>query len=280
MKGICLILLVLLVSGCVRLPEEPPQEMFLSTATISDGLVEQYVYQSRRAETVFKRGPEKRRNLLLVVADSFIQNELRSKAEQYLGYTAPDDLDLEELSWWHYAPLLEDIYNEVYLIKRTGAQYAIIQEAVERLERKEVSYDIIFLTHGLPNHISPGQDYFLSWYEIARWKGKLHHLNLVFMQGCFGRTLEQDWAEAGAQMVISYDGFNQNFFYLSSFLRWYRWMPDDVPTAYAKANTYLASNIESSLLYRTIIQKVLESDVNAYLANSELPVLFETGQSL
>lgn len=265
------LLALVLAGGCARLPEEPGPEAFSSTETLSGGLVERYAYPPDRA------GTRTGRNLLLVIADASIQDGLRDRAEGYLGRAAPEGVGLEELSWWHYSPLLGDVYGEVHLIRRDGARYRVVREAVGRLERTGVPYDIILLTHGLPNHISSGRDHFLSWREIGGWRGRLDGLNLVFMQGCFGSTLAGDWLEAGAGTVIAHEGLNTNFLYLSSFLKRYRRTPGDVPAAWAAANRSHASNVRNSPLYRTVIRELLDSSVEEHLETIATPLLFQAG---
>jgi hypothetical protein len=46
--------------------------------------------------------------------------------------------------------------------------------------------DLALLVHGLPNYLSTGNGYFLSFRDIDALEGKLQYLNLVMLQSCFG----------------------------------------------------------------------------------------------
>ena len=80
MKWLSIIIFCVLMGNCAQLPREPAPEVFSSTASLSDGLVEHYVYKSTHFVESFKRKSKQNKNLLLVIADSFIQNQLRKQS--------------------------------------------------------------------------------------------------------------------------------------------------------------------------------------------------------
>jgi hypothetical protein len=88
------------------------------------------------------------------------------------------------------------------------------------METQGKPYDVVLLTHGIPNNIMTTKGYpLLTWQDVDSWKGRFSHLDLLFMQSCYGTTLASDWKAAGAKAVMSYAGLNRNFFWPMTLFR-------------------------------------------------------------
>ena len=224
---------------------------------------------------------EKKRglNLLFVAADEVIQHRFTATKK-----TVDEDLAghrIEQLVWWQYFPHLSDIYHTVVRLPYDKVSYQNFSEAVFYLEGLKKPYDIVLLTHGIPNHLSDGKlGYFLSFRELEHWQGQLSFLNLVLMQGCFSRTLSPDWIRAGAKYVVGYDDLHQNFFYLDFFLRWYRLPQYSIEKIVRKRVTldYQKKRMQQSRLYRTLIKLIGFESVDDYISRIELPQLDTIGE--
>jgi phosphatidylglycerol:prolipoprotein diacylglycerol transferase len=196
-----------LLSGC--LPKPPESTDFRSIQSFENF----ELYETRKPKEAG------RKNVIFVAADDTLQFAFTQFAKNLYQVEAPPRL--EEIAFWQYAKDLRQIYNKILRIPSPRVGYQALTEALDIMERREEPYDLILLTHGMPNHLSTGTGYFFSFRELTELKGKLPRLNLVMLQSCFGSTLAEDFIEAGAKAVLSYEGMNRNFFFFGHFLRYY-----------------------------------------------------------
>ncbi len=262
----------LLLSGCL-LPHAPKKHVFNDVSERSDFTV--YTmdrdHKSAPARTNGKapsRMLPTTKNLVFVTADSFSQTQFEPLLAA--AYKKENPPTLNELSWWQFAPLFRDLYNKVIYLPLEQAKYANIVASLNYMEAQGQPYDLIIMSHGIPNHLTTGESgYFMSFKEIDDLKGQLKHLNLVFMQACFGQSLVPDWINAGAKTVISFEGFNRNFFFISIFLNHHRWY--DEKSAFQTANRDMRKILNKNKLYKMMIEKGLGMNVDQYLRQADEP---------
>lgn len=183
------------------------------------------------------------KNVLFIAADENLQTQwssMLSKAYRVSNFPA-----IEDLAFWEYTKNLKDIYNIIIRIPKAQVSHQSFTEALVYLESLNEPYDVILLTHGSPNHLSSGHGYFFSYRELADLKGKLTHLNLVLLQSCYGRSLAQDFKQAGAKYVMSYSGLNRNFFFYGIFLKYY-YPGVDLKDAFATAKKNFVFHLQQS----------------------------------
>jgi phosphatidylglycerol:prolipoprotein diacylglycerol transferase len=201
----------LLLTACVPLPSSPNDKDF-------------QLIQRLESFEVYENFPSRHRqqnkNLLFLAADDNIQFGFSDLLKAAIGKDQPLPR-IEDLTFWNYLPNLKKIYRSVVRIPYEKVNFKNFSTAVTYLESLGEPYDLVVLSHGMPNHLSTGSGYFFSYRELATWKGQLHHLHLVFLQSCYGQSLENDFFAAGAQYVMSYPGMNRNFFFFGLFLYYY-----------------------------------------------------------
>jgi hypothetical protein len=268
------ILLSLVLSGCF-LPEKPKKDSFVDVKVTS--LFTVYT-MDRNHDSAPPAAPGQlprkmlptTKNLIFVTADNFTGKQFKKQlAAAYQTKTPPT---LNEVSWWQFAPLFRDEYNKVIYLPLAQAKYANIMASIKYMENQSNEYDLIILSHGIPNHLTNGDPgYFLSFKEIDELKGSLKKLNLVFMQACFGQSLAADWIDAGARKVMAFEGFNRNFFFISVFLDHHRWYSDE--DAFVTANRDMHNELTIKKLYNYLITKGLGLSVDDYLKLGEEPKL-------
>jgi hypothetical protein len=210
------------------------------------------------------------KNLIFITADNFTGKQF--EAQLKAAYKKDPAPTLNEVTWWQFVPLFRDEYHKVAYLPLEQAKYENIIAAIHYMESQSLQYDLIIMSHGIPNHLTNGDPgYFLSFKEIDELKGSLKKLNLVFMQACFGQSLAPDWIDAGAKTVMAFEGFNRNFFFISVFLDHHRWYDD--AGAFATANRDMKAELNKKKLYTYLISKGLDMTVDQYLAQAEAPVL-------
>ena len=256
--------LFFLLMGCDMVPRPPDSSKYPNLAPASERFE---LYQTSHSH--------RRVNALFVAADETIQQNFSSAMSD--AYKNRETPRLEELVWWRYLPYLDDVYGTIVRIDHEQLDYRNLASAIEYLEGLGEAYDVILLSHGFHNHLTDGAgNYFLSWQELAVWKGKLEHLQMVFMQGCFSSTLAQDWLDTGADYVLSYEGLNRNFFYPEPFLSFYAGnatIPDIVENLNSEA---LAYYFEDRHLYYEIARALGYEDMGDYLEETPGPQIFVT----
>ncbi len=264
--------LSLTMSGCL-LPEAPSKSSFANVQATPDFTVYTMDRNHNSAPPRANgKAPSKMlpttKNLIFVTADEFTGHLFeRQLAAAYKAETPPT---LNDVSWWQFAPLFRDLYNQVIYLNVDQAKNANITAALHYMEKQNLPYDLVILSHGIPNHLTTGETgYFMSFKEIDDLKGQLPKLNFVFMQACFGNSLAKDWLDAGAKTVISFDGFNRNFFFISVFLDHHRWY--DEKGAFFTANRDMRAILNKSKLYTMLIKSGLNMTVDQYLDQAEEP---------
>lgn len=213
-------------------------------------------------------------NLVFLAADDNIQTPFKPMLEQiYSPYILDEKMPrLEDVSWWHMLPRLQRRYGRIFHLRADQARYRHLKAALEAAQAEGKPFDVFLLTHGMMNHISAGQNYFLSYRELADFR--LPNLNLVFMQGCYGSSLAKDWLNAGAKHVISFPGLNRNFFFLPVFLKWY--VPSGtVGESYNAANTNMEFELGRNPLYQNIARELVKLDPSWSLQNQPPPEYFQ-----
>lgn len=273
-KFVASVAMSLILSGCL-LPEAPKKNSFVDVKETSLFTVYTMDRNHNSAPPV-KPGqtPKKMlpttRNLIFMTADNFTGKQFEKQlAAAYQTDTPPT---LNEVSWWQFAPLFRDEYSKVIYLPLEQVKYANIMASIKYMEQQSLQYDLIIMSHGIPNHLTNGDPgYFLSFKEIDELKGSLKKLNLVFMQACFGQSLAGDWLDAGARKVMAFDGFNRNFFFISIFLDHHRWYSDE--QAFETANRDMQSELTKKKLYNYLITKGLGLSVDNYLKQVDEPKL-------
>lgn len=274
MKFPWLALACLALSGCL-LPEAPKDSSFDNVQKSS--LFTVYT-MDRKHDSAPPVEPGERpdkmlpttKNLIFITADNFTGKQFAPQLAA--AYRTDNPPTLNEVTWWQFAPLFRDLYKKVAYLPLSQAHNANIMAALKYMEKQPEPYDLIIMSHGLPNFLTDGDPgYFMSFREIDAMKGQLHKLNLVFMQACFGQSLAWDWIDAGAKKVMAFDGFNRNFFFVSIFLDHHRWYSDE--QAFYTANRDMQSELNHKKLYNFLITKGLNMSVDDYLKQADEPIL-------
>lgn len=258
-----LIFATLGISGCFY-PQPPDAKTFISFQTLRPGLEE---YQGKPLNT-FSKVYKKRGNALFLTADTYIYSHYLPQIQKELNTKQPPSLD--DLVWWEYAPIFSRMYNQIIRITYQEARYETLLASLNKLESMGESFDVYLLSHGMPNHLSSGTGWFLSYKELSQLEGHFKNLNLVFMQSCWGSSLTKDWINAGAKHVISFNGQNRNFFWISFFLRWYQ--EYDILNAYRRAND-IEWELDHEIMYKSLLHG-LNLNAQTYLAQSPNPELY------
>lgn len=273
------------LSGCM-LPTPPGNELFSESQVIRPGLIHYRSYDYEKKTMIH---PKRRGNVLFLTADSYMYKLISGQISNYFekgdgttGSTLPSStpsstndqqLSIEELAWWEYAPILTDIYDHIIRITLKEAKHKTVLQALEELEAFDQPYDVFILSHGFPNHLSSGDGYFLSYRELEEYRSthpKSKHMNVLFMQSCFGSSLVEDWNKVGAKAVLSFPGFNRNFFFISFFLGYLRDL--ELKDAYQTTIDNMEANLTNSPLYRKLLE-ILGITVEQYLKASPNPDL-------
>lgn len=258
------LLLALFSAGCGKLPQPPGNDVISARGVLREapgGLEVVRLQGARHAD----------RNLIYVALDDVIQTSFGERIARL--YPKRPGLRLEEIAWWMHVRKMVGLYDQVVRIGHDRFSRETLFVALEYMESLGRPYDLVLLTHGIPNHIKTTQGHeLLSWKDLAELKGKLRGLNLVFMQSCFGSTLAPDWQEAGAKAVISFPKLNRNFFYFDFFLVDYKRERFDVMAAYEQTNRTVHSRLRKHRLYRQVVTE-MEMTMEEYIDEAPHPVL-------
>jgi hypothetical protein len=273
LKSLMLTLALVSMTGCL-LPRPPRGEVIESIQRHSSQPFETitlrpYDLASLRGNDRGGLAPRRpKRNVLFAAVDETVQVQFAERLRQV--YRSDEDIRLEDVTWWRFAPLMRGLYNKIIKIPTHGLNDQSLTKAILELERLGEPYDIMLLTHGIPNHItgSNGQG-FISYKTIAELP-ELKNLRLVFMQGCFSETLARDWMLMGAREVLSYEGWNRNFFFVDFFLKAYR-KNLNVKKSYEEVLETIEEKMGNSLLYSKILEE-LSLTLEEYLEISPPPI--------
>jgi hypothetical protein len=228
------------LTGCF-LPE-PPLSTDFKAVISSDWM---YIYKTKK--TMYR----KTKNVLFLAADDNIQSGFKPILQDV--FKTQDPPRLEDLVFWQYLGDMKNIYNTIIQIPFSNVKFESFYKSILYLESLKQPYDIILLTHGIPNNLSSGQGHFLSYKDLEKMQGQLKNLNLVMLQSCFGKSLSKDFLKIGAKYVLSYPDFNKNFFFFGFFLEYY-YENASVETAFVLAK----ENFEFQMR-RTIYDRIVKS---------------------
>lgn len=209
------------------------------------------------------------KNLLYVAVDDTVQGQFQEPLQR--AYNTDSHIRIEDIAWWRFSPEFRGLYDKVLKIERHSLNAQSLKWGLDYMESQGREFDVMLLTHGLPNNItaSKGQG-FISYEELENM-GHFKHLNMVFMQGCFSETLAVDWIKNGAQTVLSYEGWNRNFFYVDFFLPAYR-KHEDATKAYHDVNKTIREKMQRSWVYGRVLDE-LELTLDEYFSLSPYPIL-------
>ncbi len=273
-----LIPFLLFCTGCL-LPKQPNHIIIESTKWHESQEFEVVKLKTRdltslRGNTRPSFGPRKKapKNLLFAAVDETVQGQFAERLQEV--YRTQDEIRLEDVSWWRFAPLMMDLYDTVAKIPYDNLSAKSLADAIEFLEAEGKPFDIILLTHGIPNHITSSGGYDLISYKDIAALPALKQLDMVFMQGCFSETLAPDWIKLGAKTVLSYEGWNRNFFYIDFFLPAYK-KQGSAAKAFDSVNKSIQEDMTKSLLYKKILEE-LQMSFEEYFAISPSPILDTT----
>ena len=255
------LLLTFSIFGCLSVPHAPSRAFLKSTEELREGVS---LHHMNKDATGLAH-----RNLIFIAADDESEKVYTGYLKKVYPLRATPRL--EEVAWWLYAGDIRDAYDDVIRIRYDRFSTENLEFALKVMEQRGVPYDLTLLTHGVPNNVVTSVGYPLfSWQELDRLEGKLKHLRLLFMQGCYGTSLVADWERAGAKVVLSYPDLNRNFFFYGFFLPQLRIHQENAALAYRITATTIAGNIRASAFYTRLIA-ALGATVDEYLQVSPNP---------
>jgi phosphatidylglycerol:prolipoprotein diacylglycerol transferase len=217
-------LIVSFLSGCLQLPHAP-DEKTLTALNLPQKFQGSLSDDDFKGLELYHAGPikadpsqEPNRNLVFVALDQTFQAYFDADLKKI--YNTTSEVRIEELAWWVFAPEFNGLYDQVLRVSYDHFSSATLQQSLDYMETQGKPYDVVLLTHGIPNNImtTKGQP-LLTWQDVDSWKGRFSHLDLLFMQSCYGDSLVQDWKDAGAKAVMGYSGLNRNFFFPMTLFR-------------------------------------------------------------
>jgi len=256
--GYLALFLVMFVSACI--PQEPGEVDFIDRRELATGFASRTIDWSRlnNYDVWYNERPrwvETKANAVFVAVDDEIQNKFESKIAEELKASGQEAQRLEELAWWLYVPKMKKLYGEVFRLRFNAFTEQTLEVALDEAQKRNKDFDLILLTHGLPNHIaaSKGQG-FVSYKTLERWKGRYPNLRIVYMQSCYGQSLAADWRAVGAKVVLAYKGLNRNFFFMDSYLDRLRIGGGDAPKkAFDETIKGMNDFIANSFLYPKVL---------------------------
>jgi len=267
-----LVLALLFLSSCF-LPQKPDSDVIKKVVMTSPAFEWNLMAREKKVVNTGPHStgmtsvsiPNTGRDALLVSLDEEVQKFFEKPIMK--AYKTDKPIRLEELMWWWYSPVFQKLYDRVLRIPYTQFTSKNLLSAIATMEREKRPYDIILMTHGVPNNLvtitKPDEPLF-SYEDLAKLKGKLKYAQVVFMQACFGDTLAPDWHAAGVPAVLSYSEFNRNFFYLPYFLENLKKKKWDVSKAQDKTLAEINDKIKDSFMLSKIIP-LIPMDRDTYL---------------
>lgn len=209
------------------------------------------------------------KNLLFVAVDDTVQGQFQEPLQN--AYRTDENIRIEDIAWWRFSPEFRGLYDKVLKIKHSSLNAKSLKWGLEYLEAQGKEFDVMLLTHGLPNNITASKNQGFISYKDLKNMGPFKHMNMVFMQGCFSETLANDWIKNGAKTVLSYEGWNRNFFYVDFFLPAYRKEKSAVE-AYHRVNKSIREKMQRSFIYGRVLNE-LGLSLEEYFQISPHPIL-------
>ena len=273
------LLLIVLFSLASCLYPEAPSALVVSSTQIYPNGTSEWVRMAPYKRPVAIDGAGRRqyviekrtKNLLLIAADNVIGAQLKPE----LTRIYKRDVRLEEVLWWFYAPRIQKTYNNVLRLHFDGFNKKTFAQSLRTMESLKQEYDVMLLAHGIPNNLiaSPGQGV-VNFRDIDELKGKLHYADALYLQACFGDSLQKDFLAAGFRSVIAYNGLNWNFFYPQYLLDELAYQDGDVSRAHEKIVRIFSRKLSWDLQDREILKRVFGQKPAEYLENVQLPKIF------
>jgi hypothetical protein len=273
LRILCLFGVFIIAQGCL-LPS-PPNEKVVTASKSSTSSIERWKVKpihfspllgNRRPITRRDQSPE--RNLLFIAVDDTVQVQFEEKIKQVYNQDKP--IRLEDITWWRFAPLMRGLYDQVLRIPHDQLDTTSLTQAILQLEQLGKPWDLFLLTHGIPNHITASSGNGFISYKDLESLPQLKHLKLVYSQGCFSETLAPDWMDLGAQEILSFEGWNRNFFFIDFFLQAFK-ETGSVSIAYDYVNDNLEQLMQNERLYDLLLAE-LNLTIEEYLEISPPPV--------
>jgi phosphatidylglycerol:prolipoprotein diacylglycerol transferase len=217
-------LLMSFLSGCLHLPQAPGTNTLVSLelpqkyqgSLSNEDFSGLELYHAGKLQNDPTQEPN--RNLVFVALDQTFQAYFDADLKKI--YNTNNEVRIEELAWWVFAPEFQGLYDQVLRVSYDHFSSATLLQAMDYMETQGKPYDVVLLTHGIPNNIMTTKGYpLLTWQDVDSWKGRFSHLDLLFMQSCYGDSLTADWQATGAKAVMGYAGLNRNFFWPMTLFR-------------------------------------------------------------
>lgn len=272
LKFLLLLALALVATGCI-LPRPP------KWYTISN--TQRFGAYHNELHTIYQGHPNDRhddkkvtqipkRNALFIALDESVQPQFEQQLMDI--YKSDEVVRLEDVTWWRFAKKFNGLYDKVVRIPWNHFHKESFVEALAMLERLGKSYDVYLLTHGLPNHITTTKGApFISYKDIAELKGSLKKMDMVYLQGCFSNTIAADFLKIGAQSVLSFEGWNRNFFFVDFFIKRLERYNHRPLKAYELTKKHIKRDLTLSVLYRKLLGE-LSMSIEEYLESSPAPI--------
>lgn len=272
LKFISLIFILTVVSGCI-LPKPPKWYTIEKTQRFGAYKSELHtIYQGTPADRQDERRSIviPRRNALFIALDESVQPQFADRLMDV--YDTNKEVRLEDVTWWRFAKKFNGLYDKVVRVPWNAFHKKSFIEAVKVMERLGKPYDIYMLTHGLPNHITTTKGHpFIGYKDLAEMKGMMKRVDMVYLQGCFSNTIAADFHDLGAKTVLSFEGWNRNFFFVDFFIKRLERYNHKVEKAYDETIDHIKRDLKLSILYRKLLDE-LGMDAEEYLEQSPPPI--------
>ena len=260
----------LVFMGCGEMPQPPGPAIVAQSSILGPG-----VYVHTMVKELVPPGVPKR-NLLFVAVDERLEDMEMFYPVLSEAFHSDDPPRLEDLLWWHYAPQFARLYQKVVRIKYESFEWKSFFQSLEYLEKEQTSFDVVLLVHGIPNHlVSSRMRHLISWkdLEVFSKDSQLQFLNLVYLQSCFGKTLEKELLNMGAKSVISFDGFHDNIIFFDIFLKQYFKQNAKASNAFDVTQLKFRKKITHSYEYRYLLNDVMKLSLNQYFDQVKMPTI-------
>lgn len=151
---------LMLLCGACLLPKPPSSDILKTqsktTALESYRVIPQDVARLRGERRPWRSAPKApERNLLFVAVDETVQVQFQERLREL--YRTEQEVRLEDVSWWRFVPKMRGLYDQVLRIPHDQLNAQSLEEAIVTLEQMRKPYDIMLLTHGIPNHVTASQ---------------------------------------------------------------------------------------------------------------------------
>ncbi len=211
-----------------------------------------------------------KRNALFIALDESVQPQFEGRLMDL--YKTDEVVRLEDVTWWRFAKKFNGLYDKVVRIPWNHFHKESFVEALNMLERLGKSYDVYLLTHGLPNHITTTKGSpFINYKDIAELAGKVKRMDMVYLQGCFSNTIAADFLKIGAKSVLSFEGWNRNFFFVDFFIKRLERYNHNSLKAFEQTKDHIERDLKLSILYRKLLDE-LGMSVEEYIESSPAPI--------